>query len=637
MDGYAGKILVIDLGSGNITQEETDPKDCLGFIGGMGMNVKILMDRMDPTVDALSDRNVLAFGAGPLVGTFAPTACRSEISARSPLTGLLGTANSGYLWGSELKYAGYDHVILKGKSEKPVYVLIRDGDVRICDAGDLWGQDAWGTIREIKKRHQDDRIIVACIGVGGEKLVRYASIENGFYGAWGRTGMGAVMGSKNVKAVAVRGTRDVTVADPAGFRDAVKVMREKIYSHATFKPWREFGSMLAVDIYYALGIVAGLDQSEAVAEDFIQTLGKKNLLKYRKKGLSCAACPIGCAPWVEIEEGPYKGLHVKGIEIISTMDFGARLGIRYLPAVAKATEYFQRYGIDCSTAAASIAFAIKLVEEGILKKSDADGLELKWGDEALIFELMRKIAFREGFGDLLAEGPVRMARQIGKGAEDWVTQTRGLETTARDPRKRWDTWTMGYLINPRGGEHLRVQGPVENLRESAPEGEYLYELGVPPKVAEQADIFPDWKKKIFDFDRNRISIPHMAAWGQDLINVVNSIGICIRPPVLWSLGPTIYAGLLTTLTGLSFTPEELMKAGERVTAISRLFNVKAGEKREDMKFGARYYNVPLGGRKLDKAKVDEALDKYFELRGWDPKTAVPSAEKLSELGLEKHV
>jgi aldehyde:ferredoxin oxidoreductase len=635
MDGYAGKILVIDLDSGNISKEETDPKDCLGFIGGMGRNIRILMDGMDPAVDALSDKNILAFGAGPLVGTFAPTASRSEISARSPLTGLLGTANSGYLWGSELKYAGYDHVVLKGRAEKPVYVLIQDENVRVCDAGDLWGQDAWGTIREIKKRHHDDRIIVACIGVGGEKLVRFASIENGFYGAWGRTGLGAVMGSKNVKAVAVRGTRDITVADPAGFRDAVKTMREKIYQHATFKPWREFGSMLAVDIYYALGIVAGRDQSEAVEEDFIQTLGKKNLLKYRRKGLSCAACPIGCAPWVEIGEGPYSGLHVKGIEIISTMDFGARLGMRYLPAIAKATEYFQRYGIDCSTAAASIAFAIKLYEEGILKKSDTDGLELTWGDEALIFELMRKTAFREGFGDLLAEGPVRMARQIGRGAETWVTQTRGLETTARDPRRRWDTWTMGYLINPRGGDHLRVQGPVENLRESAPEGEYLYESGVPAKVAEQADILAGWKEKIFDFKHNRISIPHMAAWAQDHMNVVNSIGICIRPPVLWSLGPTMYAKLLTTLTGQSVTPEELMKAGERITTLGRLFNRKAGEKREDMKFGTKYYTVPLKGRTLDRAKIDEALDTYFELRGWDPKTAVPSDAKLKELGLER--
>ncbi|MDD5531771.1 MAG: aldehyde ferredoxin oxidoreductase C-terminal domain-containing protein [Syntrophales bacterium] len=634
MNGYVGRILCVDMGECGVSAEDLDRKDCTDFIGGMGINLKLLLKEMDPAADPLGPGNVLAFGSGPLVGTYAPTASRSEASARSPLTGLLGTSNSGYQWGADLKYAGFDHVLFRGAAEKPVYLLVGGGIAEIHDAGDLWGKDAWETIRAIKSRHGEE-CSVACIGPAGERLVRYASIENGFYGAWGRTGLGAVMGAKKLKAVAVLGGGDVRVADPAGFRDAVAEMRKRISGHITYKPWREFGSMLGLDIYYGLGVVSQCDQTEPVGEEFIRGMGKANLLKYKKKGLACAACPIACAPWVEIQEGPYAGLRIKGIEIVSTLDFGARLGIKDLAAVAKATEYFQKLGIDCSTAAASIAFAIRLFREGIIDKSATDGVELNWGDEAVVFELMRKIALREGFGDLLAEGPVRMAEKIGRGAGDLLLQTRGLETSARDPRVRWDTWSFGALINPRGGDHLRVQAPVENLRESAAEGEYFHEPGIPKKAVDAVDIPEKWKERIFDFEKNRISIPHMAAWSQDHMNVVNSMGTCIRPPVLWSLGPTIYARLLSSLTGLPFDPENIMKAGERISAAARLFNAGAGERRGDIRFGSGFYKSPLKGRRLDPAKVDSVLDRFFEVRGWDPGTALPTAEKLRELGLDQ--
>ncbi len=633
MNGYIGKMLAIDLNSRTNCIEETAAGDCRDYLGGLGLNLKLLLEQIDPSIDALNEKNILVFGAGPLVGTYAPTASRSEVSAKSPLTGLLGTSNSGYLWGSELKFAGYDNLVIKGRSDRPVYIFINDGDIKILDASDLWGKDAWNCIREIKARH-GRKTAVACIGEAGEKMVRFSSIENGMFGAWGRTGLGAVMGSKNVKAIAVRGTGDIKVADPAGFREAVQNMRARITGHITYKPWREFGSMLGLDIYYALGVISGLDQGDPVGVDFIEALGKKNLLKYKKKGLACSACPIACAPWVEISEGPYQGLAIKGIEIISTLDFGARLGIRNMAAIAKATELFQRYGIDCSTASATIALAIKLFQEGVITKADTDGIELKWGDEAAIFELMRRAALREGFGDLLAEGPVRMAEKIGGNATDYLTQTRGLETTARDPRSRWDTWSFGALINPRGGDHLRVQAQAENFRDSSPEGEYFYEQGIPQKAVDSVDILPEWKDRIFDFEKNTISIPDMAAWAQDHMNVVNSIGICIRPPVLWSLGPTTYARVLETLTGMPFTPSDVMKAGERISVLGRLFNSRAGERREDFRFSSRYYSVPLKGRKLEAKKIGNVLDRYFELRGWDPKTALPRPEKLKELGIK---
>ncbi len=635
MYGYAGRTLVIDLSSGKVTKKEMSTQDYFEYIGGLGMNTKILLDEMDPSIDPLSEANVLCFGTGPLVGTMAPTANRTEVSAKSPLTKLLGTSNSGYSWGPELKSCGYDHLVIKGKSKTPVYISITNGEVNILSADHLWGKDSWETITTLKGELKDKEISLACIGVGGEKMVKFASIENGFYDAWGRTGLGAVMGSKNLKAIALRGHEDVTVADTQGFQESVDEMRTRIMNHPTYKPWREFGSMLAVDIYYALEAVTGYNQSQEVDENFIKTMGRENLLRYKKRNIACTACPIACGHWVEIEEEPYQGLKLKGIEITPTMDFGARCGVRNLAAIAEATKLFQKYGIDCSTAAASIALAIELFQRGIISRADTDGLELDWGDESLIFELLRKITYREGFGDLLADGPVEMAKRIGKGSEQFLTQTRGLETNSRDPRGRWDTWSFGYLINARGGDHLKVQSPAENLQESAPEGEYLHEFSPPEKVVIKMDIFDDWKRKIFDFEKNTVNIPYMAAWSQDMMNVVNSVGTCIRTPVLWSLGPTIYAKLLTALTGIEFSPEDVRKAGERISNVQRIFNSKSGEKREDMKYSPKFYNMPIKGRKLDKDEVDKVLDKYFEVRNWDIKTALPTEEKLKELNLDK--
>jgi aldehyde:ferredoxin oxidoreductase len=635
MYGYTGKVLVIDLSNRKATQKEISTRDYFEYIGGVGMNTRILLDAMNPSIDPLSEDNVLCFGSGPLVGTMAPTANRTDVSAKSPLTNLLGTSNSGYSWGPELKFCGYDHLVIQGKSETPTYVSISNGKVDILSADHLWGKDSWDTIRTLKAELKDKEISVACIGVGGERLVKFASIENGFYGAWGRTGLGAVMGSKNLKAIALRGHKDVTVADPEGFQKFIDEMRTRIMNHPTYNPWRQFGSMVAVDIYCALGAVTGYNQNEEVDESFIKTMGRENLLKYKKRSIACTACPIACGHWVEIDEGPYKGLKLKGIEITPTMDFGARCGIRNLAAIAESTELFQKYGIDCSTAAASIALAIELFQKGIITKTDTDGLELKWGDESLIFELLRKITYREGFGDLLANGPVEMAERIGKGSEQYLTQTRGLETNARDPRTRWDVWSFGYLVNARGGDHLRVQSPAENLRESAPEGEYSYELSPPEKVVTKLDIFDDWKQRIFDFEKNTVNIPHMAAWSQDMMNIVNSAGTCIRPPVLHSLGPTIYSKLLTALTGIEFSSEDVRKAGERITNIQRIFNFRAGEKREDIRYGPKFYNMPVKGRKLDKKEIDKVLDKYFEVRNWNPKTALPREEKLRELNLDR--
>ncbi len=634
MYGVNGRYLLVDLGEQKAEIREIKDGDFLNFLGGCGLNSYLLLENMDPSKDALSPENLLIFGVGPLVGTLMPTGNRTEVSAKSPLTGIFGSSNSGYLFGPELKYAGFDHLVVSGKANKPTYLFIENGKVHFKDATKFWGKDVWETVDGIKEELLDDQIQVASIGVGGENLVRFASIENGYFAAWGRTGLGAVMGSKKLKAIAIKGDfGEVKPYDVKGYMEAVSEAIGKVRNHITYGPWRKYGSMIAVDLYYQLGAIAMKNLQTLADDTFISTLSREVFLERLKKtSVGCLSCPIACGNWVEVPDGKYKGMKLKGVEITSTLDFGARCGIFSIDAIVKATELFQKLGIDCSTAASVIAYAIELFEKGIITKEDTGGISLKFGDEDTIFSLMEMIAKREGIGEILAEGPQRVAFHFEKDAKKYLTTIRGLETTSRDPRTRWDTWTFGYLINTRGGDHTRCQSPAENLRKSAPAGEYLYEFAPPQKVIDAIDMFPEMKEKVFTKD-GKVFIPLMAIWSQNLMTIVNSVGVCMRPPVLHSIGPTLYAKLLSSLTGLEFTPKLVMESADRIFIIQRVFNHLCGERREDMKYPERFYRDELSGRRLDKREVDKVLDIFFEERGFDPKTALPKRETIRKLAI----
>lgn len=638
MYGYAGRILDVDLTSGKIKVLPVDASLAKEYLGGLGFNARLLFAEIPAGADPLGPENVLVFCAGALVGTNVPTASRTEASALSPATNLFGTSNSGNFWGSELKFAGFDGVIIRGKATAPVYLLICDGQAKILPADHLWGLDAWEVVCRLRREHGDEAIQVAAIGPAGERLVRFASIENGPFDAWARTGLGAVMGSKNLKAVAVRGKGTVKVAKKKDFLRAVEEAKRALFSSPFYGPFSRYGTMLASLPYQEFGALPGRNFRRGALPGWEESRSRKVMHKYTSRGIACIACPIACAHWVEVREGPHGGLQLKDLEVTPVIGFGAGCDVGDLASVAALTALCQRLGLDMVSAAAVVALAMELFERGILSEKDV-GFPLRWGDEKAVADLLEMIAYRQGIGDILAEG-VRRASRHFPGAEKCAVEIKGLEPFLLDPRARWSTWTFGYLTNLRGGDHLRTRNPVENLRYNENPLPYFTEkFGFPQEMYDSLDMPEHLKREIFDPDTKDVNIPRMSKWSEDLLALYNSLGVCIRPPLLHTIGPTLLARLYSTLTGTEITPEEAIQAGERTWNLQKLFNLRHGEKPEDSDFPPRFYEEgveagPAAGKKLDRAKVREVLREYYRARGWDEETGVPGVEKLAELNLK---
>jgi len=636
--GYAGKILDVDLTTGTIKAAVPDEQLKREYLSGVGFNAVTLYKEVPANADPLGPENILVFNTGVLVGTSVPTASRSEVSAKSPATGLFGTANSGGFWGSELKLAGCDGIIIRGQAPQPVVIFIHNGTARIIPATHLWGKDAWETIAAIRSELGDKNIEVAAIGPAGENLVKFASIENGPYDAWARTGLGAVMGSKNLKAVAVRGNGSVKVAHKKKFMEIVAATRQAIYGSPFYGPFERFGTMLATLPYQEFGILPGRNFQSGTVDGWVETRSRKLVPRYSSRGIACVACPIACAHWMEVKEGPYSGLKIKDLEVTPVIGFGAGCDINNLPAIARVTEICQRLGLDMVSAASAVALAMELFEKGKIRESDL-GYPLPWGSEEGTFQLLHDIAHRRGVGDVLAEGVRRSAPRLA-GSERQAIHVKGLEPFLIDPRGRWSTWTLGYITNVRGGDHLRTRNPVENLRHNENPVPYRTEkFAFPDEMYENLDMPEDMKWRIFHPHTKDVDIPLMSKWAEDLISLYNATGMCIRPPVLHTVGPTLIADLYSSLTGINLAPDEAIRAGERIWNLQKLFNIKHGEKPEDSDYPARFYEEPVGagpaaGRKLDRGKVKQTLAEYYRARGWDPQTGHPTPEKLAQLGIK---
>jgi len=579
MYGYAGKILDIALSEVKVQEFVLEKQVREKYISGLGINAKILYDQLEAKTDPLEPNNILCFSTGVLVGTNIPTACRVEASAKSPATGLFGTSSSGNYLGSELNFAGYDSIILRGKAVNPVYILIINGRVQILPAHHLWGLDAWDTINCLRNELRDEKCQIATTGPAGEKLCRFASIENGYFGAWGRTGLGAVMGSKNLKAIAVRGTGGIKVADRKGFLQVVDQTRKAIYASLFFGPFSKFGTMLATIPYAEFGALPGRKFQTGTIENWFNTRSRKVVPQYSKRGIACITCPIACAHWTEIKEGKYKGLKVKDMEVTPVIAFAAGCDIDNIPAVVQINEFCNRYGVDLVSAGATIAFAMGLYQRGILKQDDF-GFKPEWGNDESVFKLLDMIAHKEGIENILAEGTKKAAESI-PGAAYYAMHIKGLEIPLADARGRWSTWTFGNITNVRGGDHLRSRNPIENLKYNDDPVPYKTErFGFPDKLYQQLEIPEAIKREIFDSETKDVSIAHMSKWSEDLISVYNTVGMCIRPPVLQAVGPTLLAELISALTGNNISSEELMKAEERIWNLQKLFNIREGEKKK---------------------------------------------------------
>ncbi|MHB1042610.1 MAG: aldehyde ferredoxin oxidoreductase family protein [Eubacteriales bacterium] len=623
--GWAGKILDINLTDRKISVHPLDRDLVLRFIGGRGINTWLLFSLVPPGTDPLGPDNVLIFGTGPLTGTLGPTG-RFNVTSLSPMTGILGDGNSGGHWGPELKYAGYDFLILRGKADKPVYIEIRDDKIFIRDADDIWGLNVWEATAAIKHKMGDPEAQVLAIGQAGERQVRYASIMCSLTRAQGRCGNGAVMGSKNVKAIAVKGSKGISVADPTGLLREFQKIYEKITLSPKFAFYPRYGTPLLIEGLHPCGLLPVFNYQQTQMEGIEKIGGIEFIKKYAKKSRACFGCFLHCDHYYHVPDGKYKGTQGPGLEYESIASFGPRLGNLDFGSILFMHNLVAQYGLDSISTGSSISLAIDLFEKGILTKADTDGVELRWGDTDLLVNLIHKIARREGIGDLLAEGPYWMSRRIGRGAEKYVYHMKKLDPSVLEVRGH-KAIALAFLTSTRGGDHLRGQPSVEigGFRGVKPET-VIERFG-------SADVV---KPGVYD----SVGKPRAVMWYQHFAAVVDAIEIC-KFSTFWSEYPVEFedfSQLLWLTTGVRFSVNDLITIGERIWNVEKAFNLRLGLGREDDLPCEKLQNEliadgPCQGERLHLDEFNNMLDAYYALRGWDKHSGKPKRCKLEELGL----
>ncbi|KYO66987.1 aldehyde ferredoxin oxidoreductase family protein [Thermovenabulum gondwanense] len=601
MFGWTGKIIRVNLTEGSIKVENLKIKDAYEYLGGRGLGVKILFDEVDPKVDPLSPENKLIFMTGPLTGTLAPCSGRYEVVAKAPLTGTVGGANSGGHFGPELKFAGYDGIIFEGKADKPVYLWINDDKIELRSAKHLWGKNVFDTTDELLKETSEDAR-VACIGPGGEKMVLFATVMNDKHRAAGRSGMGAVMGSKNLKAVVVRGTGSIKVKDPDTFMNAVKEAYKKLKEQpVTSAGLPTYGTAILINILNQVGSLPTRNWRDGGYFEYAEEISGEALReKYLVKNKACFGCPIACGRVTRIPEGKFKGFG-EGPEYEAAWALGADCGVRDLAAVSKANFICNELGIDPITMGATIACVMEMYEKGIISKEEI-GFEAPFGSADALVELTRMAGLREGFGDKLALGSYRLAELYGY--PQLSMSVKKQEMPAYDGR---GVQGMGleYATSNRGGCHVR--GYMTSVEV----------LGIPVKL--DPLVTTDKAKWLKAF--------------QDATAVVDSSNICLF--TTFAIGVPDINAMMKGLVGWDYTDEDVLKIGERIWNLERLFNLNAGITKDDDTLPPRLLTEPLkvGPAKGKVVELDTMLREYYEVRGWDEE-GIPTEEKLKELGIE---
>ncbi|HEY3364088.1 MAG TPA: aldehyde ferredoxin oxidoreductase family protein [Symbiobacteriaceae bacterium] len=600
MFAYKGQILRVNLATGSITREPIDPKAARQYIGCRGLGTWYMMKEVNPKVDALSPDNKLIFLTGPLTGTAAPAGGRFEVVTKSPLTGCIAASNSGGYWGPELKYAGFDGIIFEGKAEKPVYLWINDGEVELRSAEKVWGKDVPKTT-EMLRAETDPDAKVSCIGPAGENLVLLAVIMNDHNRAAGRSGVGAVMGSKNLKAVVVRGTGAVEVSDPDGFEDVMARHRTQLAEHGvTGQGLPTYGTMVLVNILNSVGgfpVNNFRDSGTWSKAEQISGEALKDQYLVRNKG--CFGCNIDCGRVTKIPSGPYAGMG-EGPEYEAGWSYGADCGVSDLAAICKANFLCNELGMDPISLGSTIACAMELYENGHVSLKET-GKPVMFGDADAIVELTRATAYREGFGNLLAEGSYRLASKFGH--PELSMSVKKQEIPAYEPRAIQGIG-LNYATSNRGGCHVRGYMISPEV------------LGIPEKLDMQSTAEkPAWVKAF-----------------QDVTASVDSAGLCLF--VTFGIGAPEVTEQLNVATGFEYTVEEVLKAGDRVYNLERQFNLLAGLRKEDDTLPKRILKdgLKFGPQKGKVNRLAEMLPEYYKARGWDA-DGRPTKAKLEELDL----
>jgi aldehyde:ferredoxin oxidoreductase len=626
--GWRGKILKVDLSKGKLVKQDLPKALARNYIGCRGINARILYDEVQPETDAFGSDNTLVFGTGPLEGT--PIGMgRMSVTTKSP-RGSYAEGGFGGFCGPELKFAGWDHIVVKGVAEKPVYLWIDDDNAEIRNAKNMWGKTTWETDDIAKEEIGDQKIQVMSIGPAAENLVSACSVFCNRNHSGGRCGVGTVMGAKKLKAIAVRGSGGVQVAFPKKFEEAYMTFREIL----DFKT--------AMDYYTLIyGILGPPSQSKIFSQiclthtynaqkmqfQFIDNLsGEEYLEKYVVKPRACFCCfAPSCGKWYEVKEGPFAGTKGENLWAADITAFGALIGNDYFPAVLYMRNLSNQLGIDFMEAGYCVAWAMECYQRGIITKEEADGLDLTWGNYDAAIELIKKIAYRDGFGNLFAYGIDKAAEKIKKGSEKFALTVKGLSLESM-PQRGFYTAALGVAVSEQGPDHTRWYPPYPPNPRIAPP-EVLKELKVDIDLEKGfKNTLAEGKGKLVKFLEDRSAI-------------VESLPSCVFAPrgrLSFDLHP--WNDLLAAATGWDFSYEEMFVIAERIRAVERAFNIRCGFRRKDDRPPRRmlYEAVPeCNYGPIGEENMKLMLDEYYEARGWDKKTSIPKKKKLQELGLEQ--
>jgi len=623
------KIAYIDLTTNEIETKPIPLKMREQFLGSRGLDAYLLYNHLKPGVDALSPDNVAVVSAGILVGTLASATSRCHVAGKSPLTNFFGSCNMGGFFTPELRWAGFDHLVIKGKAPQPVYLWIHNGEIEIRDAKNVWGKTVHETQQAIREELGDREIKVLTIGPAGERLVRFANVMTGLKDAGGRTGMGAVLGSKNLKAIAARGTMDINIARPAEALEYNKKVITQITSAKVSQTQGRIGTPFIFGATNSQGLVRtrNFQLNQLENSDNVEA---EALDEYAIGMAGCFGCQVHCRAKYIIPEGPYKGVYDEGPEYTTQCAYSAEVDCRNALTILVGQHLANIYGMDCLETGSMIGWAMELYEKGILTDKDTDGLELRFGNDEAVLEMSHRIARREGLGDILAEGPLRAAEKIGKGSEKYLVQVKGMSNLNSDERPT-PALALNIATASRGSDHLRSRPAIDLYHLPEPVLRKIYSQ----PVAYDGPLTSDYR----DYEGK----PWEVFWQEQTFMAVDCLGICKYHTTF--LGATLpnyeeWSKLLYYNTGLEMSPLDIWTVAERANNMERLFNIREGLTRERDWLVDRYFDEPtkLGipgvrGRTIDRKKFKQMIDEYYGHHGWD-ENGVPTPETLKRLGID---
>jgi aldehyde:ferredoxin oxidoreductase len=624
------KIAYINLTTGEIETKPIPIAVRKKFLGGRGLDMYLMYNHIKPGVDPLGPDNVACVSAGILVNTLASASARTHIGGKSPLTGFVGSANMGGFFAPEMRLAGFDHLVIKGKAKKPVYLWIHNGEIEIRDASNIWGKDISETREIIREELGDRDIKVLTIGIAGENLVRFANVMTGLKNAGGRTGMGALLGSKNLKAIAARGSMDIKIAHPI---EALEYNRHIIDMVVSAKVSKTQGRLGTPFIWGATNSWGGIRTRNFQTNQFeyCDATEPEAIDEYAIGYASCFGCQVHCRAKYIVPSGEYGGVYDEGPEYTVQGALTAETGCSDVVALLSGSHLLNSYGIDCLEAGSMIAWAMELYEAGILTDKDTGGLELRFGNAEALNEMIHRIARREGLGDILAEGPLRAAKKIGKNSIKYLIHVKGMSNLHSDERPT-PALALGIATGSRGSDHLRSRPAIDLYGLPEPVLRRIYSQPVPY----DGPLTSHWK----DYEGK----PWMVRWQEMCYEAVDCLGICKYHTIF--LGPNFpnfeeWSRLLYLNTGLELSPLDIWNVADRCYNIERLFNIREGLTRKHDWLADRYYDEPTTrgipaacGKTIDRKKFTKMIDEYYEHHGWD-ENGVPRPETLKKLGIDK--